>query len=129
MFSLADLEIGAVSIQLTSHNNNQIIPHADFGWGKGPKLKDVRGAQARRKVDELLESVSPLYQYFKMSMAVREKQPAPLPITVLAGSKGSGKSFMASAVARVLREDPGVHARTVSLGRHTLVLITQKKLS
>uniref|UniRef100_A0A7S3A8X4 Peroxisomal ATPase PEX1 n=1 Tax=Rhodosorus marinus TaxID=101924 RepID=A0A7S3A8X4_9RHOD len=113
MFSLADLEIGAVSIQLTSHNNNQIIPHADFGWGKGPKLKDVRGAQARREVDEILESVSPLYQYFKMSMAVREKQPAPLPITVLAGSKGSGKSFMASAVARVLREDPGVHARTV----------------
>ncbi|KAJ8904654.1 hypothetical protein NDN08_001172 [Rhodosorus marinus] len=113
MFSLADLELGAVSIQLTSHNNNQSIPHHDFGWGKGPKVKDVRGAQARRKVDEVLASLGPLYQYFQRSATDKEQQPAPLPLTVLAGSKGSGKSFMASAVARALREDPKIHARTV----------------
>uniref|UniRef100_A0A7S0G2P7 Peroxisomal ATPase PEX1 n=1 Tax=Rhodosorus marinus TaxID=101924 RepID=A0A7S0G2P7_9RHOD len=76
-------------------------------------MKDVRGAQARRKVDEMLASLCPVYQYSQSSLTNEDKQPAPLPMTVLTGFKGSGKSFMGAAVARVLREDPKIHARTV----------------
>lgn len=115
---VAELEAGDISVNRVAAIEVPFLEYHDNGYESGPTVKSLKGVSARKAVKEVMTSLSPVFSFTEQQQQLQEAPmhslPPPIPMVVLTGPQGAGKSVIAAAIAREMREEKTYLARTVS---------------